>query len=125
MKRHRKVKTKLVVISQPEIQVTEKEYIEMRDKTIDDIMNNSKKAYKNKTMISGIRRLCDYLQTSDFNVTSTKLVRGLTGFIRWSEQNNMKTDWALTNIIHDLGEFSRNAQEEWFSPRTTHYSKYL
>lgn len=52
-------------------------------------------------------------------------IKGLYGFCRWSVDNEKDRSFMSTNIIHDLGEWYRNREEDWFSPRTASYAKYI
>ncbi len=116
---------KTVILKQPEIKVTSKSYKETRDKLIDNIILNLNNHETELDVILGTKSLCNYLQKQKFTETTAKLVYGLAGFIHWCANNLKDGGWALTNIIHDLGEFKRNGNEDWFSPRTSSYSKYL
>lgn len=108
------------------ITVTEKEYCELRDKTIDNILLNTKKTYKkDKSLLDGIKNLCVHLKYAEFNEMSARLVRGMAGFIYWCKLVDMSSGVVLTTLIHDLGEFKRNKEEKWFSPRSSSYDKYI
>lgn len=119
---------KTITIKETEVavKVTAKEFYQMRESIIVDIINNTRNVYpKDKDMLIGIQGLCDRLMECDFTETTLKLVRGIKGFMRWSQSNMEDAGWVLTNIVHDLGEFNRNSHEPWFSPRTTSYSKFI
>jgi hypothetical protein len=54
-----------------------------------------------------------------------QFVDDLLGFMFWAKITAQAKSKALTTILHDLSEFSRNRHEKWFCPRTFGYAKYL
>lgn len=112
----------------PLVLVNSRQYKQMRDKVIDDVMFNTRKVWKkDKEMIEGVQELCTYLKKSEFTKVSLELVRGMSGFIYWASLHKKKitAGSALSTLIHDLGEFRKNKHEDYFSPRTHSYFRFL
>lgn len=98
-------------------------YVEMRDRLIDEIINNVKTVYPNDNeMLSGVTDLTIQLKVAKPDIF---FVQDLWGFCLWSSMTNQKPSSVLTTCIHDLSEFARNRHQNWFCPRTTGYRKYL
>jgi len=99
------------------------QYVVDRDDLISEIMNICHQVYPNDREMADISiDLTTVIMTSD---PDRKFIDGLRGFIVWASMTNQKASSVFTTIIHDLGEFSRNRHESWFSPRTSRYDKYL
>lgn len=122
------MKTVIIVKPEVKIKVTLKEFNQLREKCIDNIMLNARNVFKfkkDKHLLDGVEELCECLKEADYHERTVRLIRGLQGFMVWSQSTMQKNSWAMSNIIHDLGEFRRNGHEDWFSPRTSSYDKFL
>ncbi len=70
------------------------------------------------------------LECAEHNETSEEFVKGMLGFINWS-QNNPKAKETITNgdilvnLFHDFSEFVKNRNEDWFCPRSHGYIKFF
>ena len=107
-----------------------KNYVQKRELLIKKVHSLVKKIYRNDwEMISGVSDLTTALQVAEPN---DDFVNGMLGFIEFAKDKDRSfykkseiNDGALlSNLIHDLGEFSRNRHEGWFSPRTARYAEY-
>jgi hypothetical protein len=103
------------------------ENIERRKKVITEVINLSQVFYKNdKQMLSAIVDLTVHLEVADYDEVSIDFVNGMYGFMLFANgRTDVNSRSAFTTLIHDLGEFSRNRNENWFCPRTAGYTKYL
>lgn len=100
-----------------------KNYAEQRNNLIDNIVFLTKQVYpKDKEMLDCVMDLTTDLMISD---PSQEFIDGMRGFLLYAGMGDIKPSTALTTLIHDLGEFSRNRFEPWFAPRTARYNKYL
>lgn len=99
------------------------QYVIDRDNLISTIMNICHQVYPNDREMADI--LIDLTTELMIANPDREFIYGLRGFIVWASMTNQKASTVLTTIIHDLGEFSRNRHESWFSPRTSRYDKYL
>lgn len=100
-------------------------YVKIRDRMIGEILNMTQTVWrKDKAILNGVSDL-----TSDLMMVDPKegsiFVQDMWGFMQWATAHKEDARAALTTIIHDLGEFSRNRKENWFCPRTSGYRKYL
>lgn len=99
------------------------QYVIDRDNLINNIMNICHHVYPNDREMADISiDLTTVLMVSE---PDRKFIDGLRGFINWASMTDQKASSVFTTIIHDLGEWSRNRHEDWFSPRTSRYDKYL
>jgi len=100
-------------------------YVKNRDYVINEFLNNVKIEYrKDREMIDLAIDLTVCLQTAEPNEA---FVNDLRGWMVYCEMMGAKItrSKALTQIYHDLAEFRDNRHKDWFSPRSSGYSKYL
>ena len=99
-----------------------KTYPEKTELLIEKIIELTKSQYTNdNSMLSGVIGLTVDLKLAEQN---NDFIHGMLGFINWCQEHDESDGFLLTNLIHDLGEFSRNGNKSWFSPRTSNYIKF-
>lgn len=103
-----------------------KKYIQNREYVISEFLNNVRIEYReNKELIDAATDLTVGLQVAPCNNISEKFVNNLRGFMIYAGMTNLDRQKTLATIYHDLGEFIKNRNESWFSPRCSGYSEYL
>jgi len=101
-----------------------KTYVEKRQIVIDRTLKLVKEIYgKDQEMSSGVIDLTVNLEMAEPN---DDFIHGMLGFLNWCDAHSGETGdgWILNTLIHDLGEFSRYRDKNWFCPRTSSYIKY-
>lgn len=101
----------------------ESNYVKMRDEFINGVLSLTKAVYpKDNEMLFGVIGLTTKLRMAE---QRDVFILDLCAFIKWSNIKKEKPSTVLTTKIHDLSEFAKNRNQDWFCPRTFGYTKHL
>ncbi|MGB4776470.1 MAG: hypothetical protein WBP45_14935 [Daejeonella sp.] len=96
-------------------------YILKREELINKSLDLTDKVYYDDLeMADGMLSLTATLELAEPN---EEFVNDLLAFIEFAETKKLDDHSVLTTVFHDLGEFRRNREKNWFSPRSSGYSQ--